>query len=103
MPLLKTFAAAAAGEEYDAAISRDELAWVYESRGEPARAREVRLSRGASGLVCSHEPCSTTAARCGRALKGCSKCHAVWYCGPDCQKKAWKAGHKAVCTEAPPP
>ena len=34
---------------------------------------------------------------CGAAAeKRCSKCHNEWYCGRECQLKAWK-GHKALC------
>ena len=38
--------------------------------------------------------------RCGASqpkLRRCSKCKGVWYCGPECQKKDWVAGHKTVC------
>ena len=35
----------------------------------------------------------------GRALKRCSICKLVWYCGAECQKAAWKR-HKKTC--APP-
>ena len=38
--------------------------------------------------------------RCGLQqpkLRRCSKCKTVWYCGPDCQKKDWVAGHKINC------
>jgi len=35
----------------------------------------------------------------GRALKRCSVCKQVWYCGAECQKAGWKK-HKKTC--APP-
>ena len=38
--------------------------------------------------------------RCGlqkSKLRRCSKCKGVWYCGPECQKKDWVAGHKNDC------
>ncbi|XP_021369974.1 uncharacterized protein LOC110461029 [Mizuhopecten yessoensis] len=28
---------------------------------------------------------------------GCGKCHSAWYCSAQCQKSAWKRGHKAIC------
>ncbi|XP_069107868.1 uncharacterized protein [Argopecten irradians] len=28
---------------------------------------------------------------------GCGKCRSAWYCSPQCQKSAWKRGHKAIC------
>ena len=41
---------------------------------------------------------------CGIVLKvppflQCSKCHRVWYCSKECQKEAWKAGHKRECVQ----
>eukprot|EP00639_Heterosigma_akashiwo_P012037 CAMPEP_0206362818 /NCGR_PEP_ID=MMETSP0294-20121207/1214_1 /ASSEMBLY_ACC=CAM_ASM_000327 /TAXON_ID=39354 /ORGANISM="Heterosigma akashiwo, Strain CCMP2393" /LENGTH=353 /DNA_ID=CAMNT_0053808027 /DNA_START=27 /DNA_END=1085 /DNA_ORIENTATION=+ len=39
-------------------------------------------------------------ARCGEhstKLMKCSRCLNVQYCNADCQKQAWKEGHKAVC------
>jgi len=30
-------------------------------------------------------------------LRVCAGCRKVRYCGPACQKKAWKAGHKQLC------
>ena len=30
-------------------------------------------------------------------LKECGRCHCAWYCGKDCQKEHWKAGHKCDC------
>ncbi|XP_035697869.1 SET and MYND domain-containing protein 5-like isoform X1 [Branchiostoma floridae] len=31
----------------------------------------------------------------------CSRCHRAWYCSPQCQKVAWKAGHKKICKAWP--
>lgn len=44
-------------------------------------------------------------ANCGRHAKtvtggrllSCSVCHAVYYCGKECQKIHWKVGHKRAC------
>ena len=44
-------------------------------------------------------------ARCGKEgekLLRCSICKDVWYCGPACQKAAWK-GHKKKCEPWVPP
>lgn len=30
----------------------------------------------------------------------CGRCKAVSYCGPDCQRADWKAGHKSACGKA---
>ena len=32
----------------------------------------------------------------------CSRCKCSHYCGPECQKAAWKAGHKSKCVKAEP-
>lgn len=31
------------------------------------------------------------------SLKRCSRCMNAWFCGPSCQKRAWKDGHKDSC------
>jgi hypothetical protein len=37
------------------------------------------------------------------AFKQCSRCRFARYCSLECQKKAWKKGHKDMCFEAKPP
>ena len=37
------------------------------------------------------------------ARKACSRCKASFYCGIQCQRKHWKAGHRVKCVEAPAP
>ncbi len=37
-------------------------------------------------------------AKRGLTLQQCSRCKAAWYCGPRCQKAAWKARHKDECS-----
>ena len=32
-------------------------------------------------------------------FKRCIQCKMIVYCGRDCQKKHWKAGHKKVCVK----
>ena len=39
------------------------------------------------------------------ASKRCSRCEVAWYCSKECQKQAWKRGHRAKCSvqaAAPP-
>ena len=53
---------------------------------------ETSASAEATSPQCSH---------CGKkgvALKKCSRCMQVSYCGAECQKAAWK-GHKGSCVE----
>lgn len=37
--------------------------------------------------------------QCGKkgASKFCSACHKVYYCSKECQRRAWKGGHKEEC------
>ena len=47
---------------------------------------------------CTH--CGASAAdlaRDDRKLRRCSRCQRVWYCGRECQRAHWRAGHKAEC------
>jgi len=48
-------------------------------------------SLGSEQLVCAH--CGVSGAP---AL--CSGCRLVRYCGPECQRAAWRAGHRVQCT-----
>jgi len=46
--------------------------------------------------LCSN--CGVVEGSCGVALKPCSRCMAVMYCGKDCQAQHWKTGgHRAAC------
>jgi hypothetical protein len=40
---------------------------------------------------------STATVSAGAPLKQCSSCRAVWYCGAECQKAHWVAGHRGPC------
>jgi hypothetical protein len=50
---------------------------------------------GAAEAACAH--CGARPSRGDKPFKCCSGCRAVFYCGCDCQKAAWKGGHKRVC------
>ena len=39
----------------------------------------------------------------GEKFKFCSRCHEARYCSHDCQRKAWKAGHKTKCVKQEEP
>lgn len=86
------------GEERNAAITRDELGCCYQALGQREKAREVRVRKGLSEIVCSNEPCSKTAKEKGlEMLNCCARCKAIWYCSPACQKADWKKQHKKIC------
>ena len=41
-----------------------------------------------------------TCAHCGKATTGharCSRCKVAWYCGRECQRSHWRAGHREAC------
>ena len=54
-------------------------------------------SQPSSSLTCAN--CGVAEAVGGGALKPCSRCKAVVYCGKECQLQHWKkaGGHKAEC------
>ena len=59
-------------------------------------AQNKRWSRGENAPI--------TCDQCSRAIetsevKRCSKCKFSWYCGANCQRRAWRA-HKVDCFEA---
>ncbi|KAJ3280134.1 hypothetical protein HDU76_009266 [Blyttiomyces sp. JEL0837] len=54
------------------------------------RALEIR------GVVCDgcHGKNTKNTSDGSAKLKQCARCRSYWYCSPECQKAAWKAGHK---------
>lgn len=44
--------------------------------------------------------CGAVAGQDAPKLKRCANCRLVLYCSPACQRKHWKAGHKAECRGA---
>ena len=41
--------------------------------------------------------CGTSPDTLRRPLRLCSSCQKLAYCGPECQRRAWIGGHKALC------
>jgi hypothetical protein len=57
--------------------------------------RDAHASPAASGPArCAH--CAVEVAK----IRACSLCRHVVYCGAECQKAHWKAGHRASCSRA---
>lgn len=73
---------------------------------QPRRSAESARRRGlgywgtAADLrrVCDNDLCREVEA--GTKFERCKKCKASFYCSRDCQRVAWKAGHKSVCVVA---
>ena len=60
------------------------------------RQAAVPASQPSLSVTCAN--CGVAEAAGGGALKPCSRCKAVVYCGKECQAKHWKeGGHKAMC------
>jgi len=57
-----------------------------------------------SGVAFSRKVCSncTKAPAAGKSLLACAKCAAAFYCGKECQKQHWSAGHKQLCFKPAP-
>jgi hypothetical protein len=54
---------------------------------------DINDSEPTDALECNH--CSKPGK--AKELKLCSRCMTVRYCSTDCQRAAWKAGHKTAC------
>ena len=69
--------------------------------------REVNALNAEAGRNVTWNPCMVNLSRvpcahCGRLdmhTRLCAACRAVYYCGADCQRAAWR-GHKAACRTA---
>ena len=71
-------------------------AWLYKSFNFWCQCQRCQFE-GDDSSSCTN--CSVKAEE-SKKLPGCGKCHRAWYCSVACQKKAWKLGHKAICTQS---
>ncbi|KAG8944110.1 hypothetical protein FRC04_002148 [Tulasnella sp. 424] len=83
------------GSAFDAAVSRENLARVYEVKGLWDQARQVR-TKNFSQMVCSHYKCPGQMYN-WQQLRQCSKCKAAYYCSENCQRADWRPRHKKYC------
>lgn len=60
------------------------------SPGVPVNVRPFEEEGGRACDACRLE-------RGQRKLKQCARCELAWYCDPECQRAAWRRGHKRVC------
>lgn len=70
-----------------------------------ARRGELSLS----ALLSSNDEARNECRACGRLngwegvfLKCCARCKRAWYCGEECQRRDWRARHKAECRATVP-
>lgn len=75
----------------DGNITRDELAKVFEAKGDCPSALATREP---GKRICSSETCN---AMDYKELLACARCKCVFYCGKECQRQDWKARHKPLC------
>lgn len=61
-------------------LSEEKLKWLVSVGGETCD--RCGKSRGGLGMA---------------SLKACSRCRKMYYCGPECQRSAWKETHKTHC------
>jgi TPR repeat protein len=57
----------------------------------------------APALTCSNPTCTEIEkfrAPASEKFRKCTRCHRSMYCSRECQRKHWKTGHKAECSEA---
>jgi hypothetical protein len=61
--------------------------------------RECKRIHGTRHAVQCVKRCATSLAEPsdGSALLKCKRCRRTWYCGRECQKLGWCAGHKQTC------
>ncbi|KAJ3567683.1 hypothetical protein NP233_g6206 [Leucocoprinus birnbaumii] len=71
----------------DAPVTIENLAQVYEGKGDLQKALDTRLSGDPNRMVCSNTDCMRGYFKKGD-LKTCSICKVTFYCGKDCQASA---------------
>lgn len=76
----------------DGNITRDEVAKVYEAKGDCAKAMEIRQP---GRRICGSEACEALDYK-DEGLHACARCKCIFYCGKTCQRQDWKR-HKALC------
>jgi len=80
---------------YDAACTRENLAQLYEMKGDATAAKAMRRRGRPNRLVCGNMKCPSLLFTT-KGLQRCSQCKSTWYCTPICQKADWKR-HKSSC------
>lgn len=85
------------GPPMDSAVTRDNMAQVYEAQGKWDEAKEMRLRGSEKGeMVCGNYECPGYMFPLDQ-LKACSACKSVYYHDVACQKADWGRRHKKLC------
>ncbi|KAH7930952.1 hypothetical protein BV22DRAFT_1027708 [Leucogyrophana mollusca] len=87
-----------AGPVFDAAVSIELLAQVYEAKGDLRQAKKTRLSNGTADIACGNYTCPGQTFPLEK-LSACSGCKSIFYCGKACQQSDWRR-HKRACKTA---
>ncbi|CEG50206.1 Zinc finger, MYND-type [Plasmopara halstedii] len=77
----------------DSNITREEIAKVYEAKGDYIKALQMRQP---DKRICGNEVCETIDYS-DDELVACSRCKCVFYCSKTCQRQDWKSRHKSFC------
>ncbi|OBZ78943.1 hypothetical protein A0H81_01107 [Grifola frondosa] len=87
------------GPASDAAATRDNLARIYEIRGNLQAAKTMRLAGAPDKIACCNFRCIHQTMSL-KDLSHCSICKSIYYCSESCQVADWKR-HKKYCASIP--
>ncbi|KAI0309168.1 hypothetical protein OF83DRAFT_1179943 [Amylostereum chailletii] len=80
---------------FDAGVTRENLAQLYEARGDAKAAHEMRMRGSPKSLVCGNQKCPGQLFTV-KQLQRCGGCKSIMYCTQPCQTADWKR-HKGHC------
>ncbi|TFK93456.1 hypothetical protein K466DRAFT_537921 [Polyporus arcularius HHB13444] len=87
------------GPKSDLAVTRDNLAKLYEMKGDVQAAREMRRrGKADNNIACGNYNCPKLS-NSTSSLSQCAGCKAVFYCSRPCQVADWKR-HKNYCRKS---
>ncbi|VDB99656.1 unnamed protein product [Peniophora sp. CBMAI 1063] len=73
------------GNGFDAAVTRENLAQLYEARGDGPKAKEIRARGFPNNIACGNYRCPALALT-AKQVRRCGRCQCINYCTPVCQK-----------------
>ncbi|KAI0052887.1 hypothetical protein FA95DRAFT_1553186 [Auriscalpium vulgare] len=84
------------GPPFDAAVTRENLAQLYEMRGNIEASKEMRMRGSPDQIACGHYQCPATQPFNIKQIRRCGGCKSAMYCSKGCQTSDWKR-HKKFC------